>query len=132
MPPIWGAGGVLCERLGHRMRARGWGVGRRALAYAATCLAVEYVTGALVRRLTGRVPWDYRGARFGVHDLIRLDYAPFWALAGLAGEHLCELLGRIHLAPRLPVARSSPSPQGGEGRGEGGTSTRLPHALPAP
>lgn len=100
MPPIWALGGLLCQRLGGLLRGRELGVPVRAAAYAATCLAVEGATGAALRRLTGRCPWDYGISRFSVRGLVRLDYAPFWAVAGLASERMCALLSRVRLQPR--------------------------------
>jgi uncharacterized membrane protein len=100
MPPIWGAGGLLCERLGVELRGRRLGLLSRGLAYAAVCLGVEYLTGALLVQLLGRTPWDYTQAKWNVSGLIRLDYAPYWALAGLAGETLCDGLARLRVAPR--------------------------------
>lgn len=72
------------------MRARPtW---QRGLAYAGGIFGVEAASGWLLRRATGRCPWDYTGTRFQVAGLIRLDYAPFWALAGLAAERLHDAL----------------------------------------
>ncbi len=55
----------------------------RLLVYTALVYAVEYLSGWLLRRLTGACPWEkgYLGRRWAVHGLIRLDYAPAWALA---------------------------------------------------
>src|SRR5947209_8054547 len=42
----------------------------------------EYASGFLLRRFLGVCPWEthYHGSPFSVDDLIRLDYAPAWAL----------------------------------------------------
>lgn len=62
----------------------------RGLCYVPACFAVEYASGWLLRRLVGECPWEtgYRAARWGVHGLVRLDYAPAWFLAGLLFERL--------------------------------------------
>jgi uncharacterized membrane protein len=59
----------------------------RGLLYAVCILGGEFLTGALLR--TAAVcPWDYRHARFHVMGLIRWDYAPAWAVAGLFFEQV--------------------------------------------
>lgn len=65
---------------------------QRGAVYGSGFLAVEYASGALFRRVLGRVPWDYSDARFGVNDLVRLDYFFQWAAAGLALEPLHDAL----------------------------------------
>lgn len=64
----------------------------RGTAYVLVIYAVEYLTGLLLRRLTGRCPWDYGAARWAVHGLVRLDYAPAWLCAALLFERLYLLL----------------------------------------
>jgi uncharacterized membrane protein len=53
----------------------------RIALYVLILYAVEYGSGWLLRRATGRCPWDYGQSRWSVHGLIRLDYAPAWAAA---------------------------------------------------
>lgn len=72
-----------------------WPWAARAPLYVAVLYAVEYLTGWLLRRLTGRCPWDYGDARWAVHGLVRLDYAPAWLLAVTLFEALCRRLGAI-------------------------------------
>ncbi|HET9451523.1 MAG TPA: hypothetical protein VFO83_11595, partial [Aggregicoccus sp.] len=52
-----------------------------------------------LRATIGYCPWDYTGATWSVQGLIRLDYAPFWALCGYLGEPLCSLMRRVRLSP---------------------------------
>jgi hypothetical protein len=62
----------------------------RGLCYVPVLFAVEYGAGWLLRRMVGECPWEagYRTARWGVHGLVRLDYAPAWFLVGLLFERL--------------------------------------------
>lgn len=62
----------------------------RGLLYVPAFFAVEYASGWLLRRTVGRCPWEdgYRAARWGVHGLVRLDYAAAWFVVGLAFERL--------------------------------------------
>lgn len=94
MFPIYGLGGMAFETCHDAVRAWPW-LARGAL-WTALIFAVEYASGWLLRRMTGRCPWDYRGARCSVDGLIRVDYAPLWFGFGF-------LLERVHDA----VARSA-------------------------
>lgn len=62
----------------------------RGAVYVVAFFAVEYASGWLIRRLVGECPWEsgYLQARWGVHGLIRLDYAPAWFVVALIFERL--------------------------------------------
>jgi len=59
----------------------------RGLTYAGLIFSAEYLTGSLLTK-KGLCPWDYGRSKWHVNRLIRLDYIPFWALAGLLFERL--------------------------------------------
>ncbi len=104
MFPIYGLLAPLFEPLHDAIR--GWVWPARALCYGVGFLAVEYASGWLLRRLTGACPWDYgERTRWQLHGLIRFDYAPLWALLGLAIEPLHDLL--VELTPTIAQAISS-------------------------
>jgi hypothetical protein len=94
MFPIYGLSRPLFEPLHDRLRAGEVSPLRRALAYGAGFLAVEYSTGLALRRALGDAPWDYSDTRANVDGLIRLDYFPLWGMAGLALERLDDALRR--------------------------------------
>jgi uncharacterized membrane protein len=100
MHPIYGAGGLVLERVHRGTRRRPWWV--RAISYAASCLTIEYVTGWLLRRTTGECPWDYGDRGLNLQGLVRFDYAPYWALAGLAAEPVASVLRRVRIEPDTP------------------------------
>ena len=60
---------------------------RRGLFYMAMIFTVEYLSGRLLWK-HGLCPWDYGKSRFHIHRIIRLDYAPWWFLAGLFFEKI--------------------------------------------
>jgi hypothetical protein len=70
-----------------------WVLPARLGLYVAILLAVEYATGWLIRKATGKCPWEdnYYGRKWAIHGLIRLDFIPSWALA-------CYLFERIYVA----------------------------------
>ena len=90
MLPIYASIQPLYEPLHDALRDRSRV--ERAAAYAAGFLAVEYASGAILRASRGSAPWDYAEARFNVNGLVRLDYAAYWAAAGLALESLHDSL----------------------------------------
>ena len=101
MFPIYGLLAPLYEPLHDAIRPWPWPL--RGLLYGLGFLAVEYVAGWLLRRLTGACPWDYTGrCRRHLHGLIRLDYGPLWALLGLALEPVHDLL--VRLTPAIEAA----------------------------
>jgi uncharacterized membrane protein len=91
MFPIYGLLLPMFEPLHDGMRDR-VPAPLRAAVYAVGFFGVEYSSGRLLRRLLGRAPWDYSYTRRHLHALIRFDYAPMWALAGLALEPLHDLM----------------------------------------
>jgi Putative ABC-transporter type IV len=93
MHPIYGATALGLELLHDRLRFLPRPV--RALAYTAVIFGAEFTTGWLLRKALGRCPWDYEKRGWSVKGLIRLDYAPFWYVAGLLFEPVREALLRI-------------------------------------
>ncbi|HYD50744.1 MAG TPA: hypothetical protein VEB21_20475 [Terriglobales bacterium] len=84
MFPIYGLGGLLFEVVHAAIAVQAWPV--RGLIYMLGCFAVEYVSGWLIRAVSGACPWDYSHRRWHVQGLIRLDYAPVWFVFGLLLE----------------------------------------------
>lgn len=42
-------------------------------------LAIEYITGWILKKLTGKCPWHYETG-LHIHNLIRVDWIPFWMI----------------------------------------------------
>jgi len=102
MFPIYAFGGLAFEVVFSLIG--GWPWVARGFLYMIGCFAIEYAAGWGIRRLTGSVPWDYSQARFGVHDLIRLDYAPAWFAFGLILEVVSRLASACEPAIRAALA----------------------------
>lgn len=105
MLPIYGLALPLFEPMHERLRGRpAW---QRGAIYASGIMGVEVIAGWLLRRTTGRCPWDYAGrTRWDLAGLTRLDYAPFWAIAGLGAERLHD---RLTGSARCGVPRARPT-----------------------
>ncbi|HBY94608.1 MAG: putative ABC transporter permease [Ardenticatenaceae bacterium] len=101
MLPIYGLIAPLYEPARDRLRPAPWWV--RGLAYMAGFFAIEYSSGALLRRLVGDAPWDYSHTRGNLHGLIRLDYAPAWFAAGLALERLDTIIRPCRALANAPA-----------------------------
>ena len=84
MLPVYGGAQLAFEHVHEALR--GQSALQRACAYGAGFTAWEYASGRTLRALLGAAPWDYTHARAQLHGLIRADYLPVWACAGLAFE----------------------------------------------
>ncbi len=62
----------------------------RGLFYIVALFFAEYCSMGILRFLFGKSPSEseYRRSRLHIHGLIRLDYAPFWFLAGFLFEYV--------------------------------------------
>ena len=99
MGPLYGSAAYLYEPVRDRVRGRSrW---QRALVYGTGFIAAEWASGAVLRRLTGTIPWDYTGhSRFVAGSgATRFDYLPLWAALGLAMESLDDQLRTLPLRP---------------------------------
>lgn len=74
----------------------------RAVVWALGFTAVEFLSGWLIARFTGRCPWDYSDKRFAINAYIRWDFFPVWAIIGLALEPVHDFL--VRLTPAIEAA----------------------------
>lgn len=93
MFPLYGLGGLAFEPCHEAVRAWPWPL--RGLCWMALIFAAEYALGRLLRRATGRCPWDYGYARWNVDGVIRLDYAPVWFCFGFVLERVHDALAGL-------------------------------------
>lgn len=59
----------------------------RGISYAAMILAGEYIAGSFLTK-NKVCPWNYTRSKWHVKKIVRLDYFPYWAVAGLLFEYL--------------------------------------------
>lgn len=103
MFPIYGLVAPLYEPVHNRLRAARQPWFTRGLVYMLGIMTIEVLTGWLIERLTGAIPWDYRAkTRWQWRGLTRADYAPLWFLVGLGLEPLHDAL--VRLTPTLHAA----------------------------
>ena len=84
MFPIYGMAAFLkpiCSMV------RKFPAGIRALFYSMFIFLGEYISGSILKKFKV-CPWDYSKAKTNIKGVIRLDFAPFWMIAGLIFENL--------------------------------------------
>ena len=84
MFPIYGmaaAIGEIAPKISH------WPTPARALLYGSAIMAGEYVSGSILTKFD-ICPWSYKGCKYAVKDIVRLDFLPLWMVAGLLFERI--------------------------------------------
>lgn len=84
MFPIYGMAAFLAP-MGNLLKGKC--IWLRGLLYALCIFIGEYSSGWLLKK-KNLCPWDYSHCKWSIHGLIRLDYLPFWFIAGLLFERL--------------------------------------------
>jgi uncharacterized membrane protein len=92
---IYGLLAFLFEPVHNAIRSWPWLV--RGLIYVIGLYAVEFTTGWLLQKLTGKCPWDYSGKKYNFKGLIRWNYAPIWFLFTMVAEPLHNVLMKVRL-----------------------------------
>ena len=100
MFPIYGLLAPIGEPVHNALRDYPWIL--RGTIYLLAIWAVEFVTGWLIKVLTGKCPWDYSHLRGNFHGIVALEYAPVWFLFGLAFERVHDAL--VKLTPAIQMA----------------------------
>ncbi|MFP3153634.1 putative ABC transporter permease [Lachnospiraceae bacterium ZAX-1] len=59
----------------------------RSGIYTVLIFTCEFISGTFLKK-HNLCPWDYSKAKANVNGVIRLDYAPFWMVAGLIFERI--------------------------------------------
>ncbi len=106
MFPIYGSA-ALIDPVWRKLRSKP--IVLRGLIYTICIYIAEYASGSFLRAL-GICPWDYTGAPTNINGLIRLDFAPFWFVAGLIFERIVASSYKHHnsSAPNKQQPQASP------------------------
>lgn len=92
MFPIYGLMAFIYPPLYKMIGGYEWYI--RGFIYMCLFFAVEYVTGWILKKVTGDFVWQYT-SRFNLHGLIQLPHAPVWFFAGLGFEHIYPFIVRL-------------------------------------
>lgn len=63
----------------------------RGLLWVVIIWGIEYTSGLILYSILGVYPWYYSGP-FAIDNLVRIDYAPAWFVAGLIFERMHKML----------------------------------------
>lgn len=103
--PLYGQIAVLYEPLHNRIRH--CPLPFRGLIYTVGFILVEFSAGEIIKKVIGKVPWDYTGkTRWQLRGTTRFDYAPLWFISGLLLEPIHDHLAEITPALRLNSSRA--------------------------
>jgi len=71
-----------------------WAWPLRGAIYAVLIMIIEGITGFALHAALGEAPWEseYRGKRWALWDLVRLDFFPAWAIGALVFERAYRLI----------------------------------------
>ena len=97
MFPIYGLLAPVGEPLHDFLRPHFWVL--RGLVYLLGIWLVEFIAGWLLRRFTGKCPWDYSQFPGNIQGIITLEYAPVWFIFGLGFERVHDAL--VKLSPAV-------------------------------
>lgn len=93
MFPIYGTA-ILLEPIHNSIRQ--WPFWVRGILWVVAIWTIEYISGGIIRYLTGHSPWNYTGTTpWQLQGLIRFDMAPLWFITGLLFEKAHDFLDRI-------------------------------------
>lgn len=84
MFPIYGMA-ALIRPISRLLQRRPFWV--RGCIYTTIIFLGEFISGSYLKK-KGNCPWDYTASHYHIHSVIRLDYAPYWFLAGLFFEQI--------------------------------------------
>lgn len=94
--PIYGLLAPLGEPIHNFLRGHMWVL--RGSVYLLGIWLVEFVAGWLIRKLTGKCPWDYSDFPGNIKGIITLEYAPVWFIFGLGFEKVHDILVKVTAA----------------------------------
>lgn len=93
MFPIYGLSAFLFEPVHNSIREIHWVF--RFLIWSIGVTFVEFLTGWIIKRITGLCPWDYSQNRFAINEYIRWDYFPVWGVFGFILEFVHDFFVSI-------------------------------------
>lgn len=97
MLPIYGIGSILFEYISHNVRCV---EPVKAVVLVVALYVVEFTSGAALRYILGRCPWDYNSPTGGWHKmsirgLVRVDYVVWWYILSLSFVYIYPTVNRL-------------------------------------
>ena len=89
MLPVYGFTALLLEGVSG---AISWPFYLKAFIYVPIIFFAEGLSAWIIKRIIGRVPWDYGVSHWTPFGFINLKYAPYWFILALAFDPITAFL----------------------------------------
>ena len=83
-----------------------WSTLQRGLCYGILIMSGEYLSGSLLSAFDV-CPWDYKDAKYAIKGIVRMDYLPFWMIAGLFFEWILQKCKVEENVMKEPMAKTN-------------------------
>ena len=91
MLPIYGATAIALEGVSEALP---WPFYMKAFLYVPIIYGIEALSGWLLQKVIGVIPWDYKKSKWTPMGLINLKYLPYWLLLALAFDPIQRILSK--------------------------------------
>ena len=92
MLPIYGVSALVLEGLSEVLP---WPFYIKAFVYVLFIYIAEGLSGWVLKKTTGRIPWDYGISHWTPMGLINLKYAPYWLMLAMAFDSITAFLTKM-------------------------------------
>lgn len=92
MVPVYGFTALLLDGLNDVLP---WPFYIKAFVYVPVIYGAEALSGWVLQKTTGHIPWDYKKSFWTPMGLINLKYAPFWLVLAMAFDPITQFLARL-------------------------------------
>ena len=92
MLPIYGFTALALEGVSETLP---WPFYLKAFLYVPIIYGMEALSGMMLKRLIGVIPWDYGSNRWTPMGLINFKYAPFWLALAMAFDPITSFLTKM-------------------------------------
>lgn len=89
---VYGVTAVVLEAVSG---AIAWPFYLKAFIYVPIIYGSEALSGWVIKRVIGRIPWDYGISQWTPMGLINFKYAPYWLMLSLAFDPITTLLTKF-------------------------------------
>lgn len=89
---IYGVAALVLESVSEALP---WPFYLKAFVYVFIIYLVEGSSGWIIKKITGKIPWEYPKGFWTPMQLINLKYFPFWLVVGMAFDPITAFLTKI-------------------------------------
>jgi uncharacterized membrane protein len=89
---VYGIAALILESISQILP---WPFYLKAFVYVLAIYVMEGFSGWVLKKLIGRIPWDYGISHWTPFGLINLKYAPFWLLVAMAFDPITDFLTKL-------------------------------------